>query len=317
MIDFRYHIVSIVSIFLALAVGIVLGAGPLQGRLGDTLSKEVSGLRKTKSDLNTQLTATKKDVTNLNNFAKGLAPELVTGRLTGRSVVLVRLPGSTDDVVKTITDELGDAGAKVNGTVKVTKAWTDPTKKDFRDGLAKSLAPLAGTDLPTGAAQDPGLADVLARGLVVTDISAADKNDSGATTALQGLKTGGLIDYSDKGPQLSTLAVVVAGPPTPGESDQVQRDEATSYAVVARALDARSAGAVAVSDQTATNSGGALEALRSDKQASAAVSTVDDVDQPIGLITLVMAIREQLTGKAGQYGVGVGADSVVPDLTTP
>ena len=31
MIDFRYHLVSIVSIFLALAVGIVLGAGPAQG----------------------------------------------------------------------------------------------------------------------------------------------------------------------------------------------------------------------------------------------------------------------------------------------
>ena len=33
MIDFRYHIVSIVSIFMALAVGIVLGAGPLEGEL--------------------------------------------------------------------------------------------------------------------------------------------------------------------------------------------------------------------------------------------------------------------------------------------
>ena len=55
MIDFRYHVVSIVSIFLALAVGIVLGAGPLQGRLGDTLSKEVSGLRKDKTNLNNQL----------------------------------------------------------------------------------------------------------------------------------------------------------------------------------------------------------------------------------------------------------------------
>ncbi len=38
MIDFRYHIVSIVSIFLALAVGIVLGAGPLQNQLGITLT---------------------------------------------------------------------------------------------------------------------------------------------------------------------------------------------------------------------------------------------------------------------------------------
>ena len=55
MIDFRYHLVSIVSIFLALAVGIVLGAGPLKGELGNTLNKEVAGLRKDKIDLNKQL----------------------------------------------------------------------------------------------------------------------------------------------------------------------------------------------------------------------------------------------------------------------
>ena len=42
MIDFRYHLVSIVSIFLALAVGIVLGAGPLQGQIGDTLTAEIT-----------------------------------------------------------------------------------------------------------------------------------------------------------------------------------------------------------------------------------------------------------------------------------
>ena len=30
MINFRYHVVSIIGIFIALAVGVVLGAGPLQ-----------------------------------------------------------------------------------------------------------------------------------------------------------------------------------------------------------------------------------------------------------------------------------------------
>ncbi len=42
MIDFRYHLVSIVSIFLALAVGIVLGAGPLQDQVGNTLTSEIT-----------------------------------------------------------------------------------------------------------------------------------------------------------------------------------------------------------------------------------------------------------------------------------
>ena len=38
MIDFRYHLVSIASIFMALAVGIVLGAGPLKEDIGNTLT---------------------------------------------------------------------------------------------------------------------------------------------------------------------------------------------------------------------------------------------------------------------------------------
>jgi Copper transport outer membrane protein, MctB len=317
MIDFRYHIVSIVSIFLALAVGIVLGAGPLQGRLGDTLSKEVAGLRNDKSKLNTELRTVTANVSDLNNFAKAVGPELITGRLAARSITIVRLPGSSDGIVNSISDAIDQAGAKVNGTVKVTKAWTDPDKKALRDGLATSLAPLARSDIPVGASQDQGLASVLARGLVVTDSSAADKADAGATTALKGLKTGGLIDYSGDGPLPATMAIVVAGPPTPGESDQLQRDEAGAYAVVTRALDAQSAGGIAASDPSAATSGGTLEALRSDKQASAAVSTVDDADQPMGVITVVLALREQLAGSAGQYGVGVGATKIIPAFTSP
>lgn len=45
MVDFRYHLVSLVSVFLALALGIILGAGPLQNSIGDTLSGQVETLR--------------------------------------------------------------------------------------------------------------------------------------------------------------------------------------------------------------------------------------------------------------------------------
>ena len=45
MIDFRYHLVSLISVFLALAVGIVLGAGPLRESLGDQLAGQVEQLR--------------------------------------------------------------------------------------------------------------------------------------------------------------------------------------------------------------------------------------------------------------------------------
>ena len=54
MIDFRYHLVSLISVFLALAVGIVLGAGPLRENLGDQLAGQVEQLRTEKDQLRTQ-----------------------------------------------------------------------------------------------------------------------------------------------------------------------------------------------------------------------------------------------------------------------
>ena len=74
MIDFRYHIVSIVSIFLALAVGIVLGAGPLQDQLGNTLTNQVSDLRKQKSELAAELRDANQTIDDTNAFIKAHDP---------------------------------------------------------------------------------------------------------------------------------------------------------------------------------------------------------------------------------------------------
>ena len=93
MIDFRYHLVSIVSIFLALAVGIVLGAGPLKGELGDTLNKEVAGLRQDKADLNRQLQEARAGTEARDAYIADTNPIMLAGVLQDRRVALVVLPG--------------------------------------------------------------------------------------------------------------------------------------------------------------------------------------------------------------------------------
>ena len=103
MIDFRYHLVSIVSIFLALAVGIVLGAGPLQQQIGQTLTNQVSQLRKDKAELRSQLDTQAHELEAADQFAEAVTPELVGSRLGGRSVVLVMLPGADSSVADDIT----------------------------------------------------------------------------------------------------------------------------------------------------------------------------------------------------------------------
>ena len=50
MIDFRYHIVSIVAIFFALGAGVVLGAGPLKGTGSELVASQAEKDRQQLAD---------------------------------------------------------------------------------------------------------------------------------------------------------------------------------------------------------------------------------------------------------------------------
>jgi hypothetical protein len=314
VIDFRYHLVSIVSIFLALAVGILLGAGPLQEDLGKTLSNQVSTLRKEKDVLRTQLQQAEARVDASDKFVTAVTPALTESRLGGRSAVIVTLPGTDASLVTGVTKALTSSGATVSGTVEVQDAWADPAKRSFRDQLLASLAPLVGLEEASGSL-DTRMGALLARALVVDRVSDADQPSTNATQALTALKEAGLTSFDGDGPAPATLAVVVA--PAPDESlpsDQQDTDVAAWVALAAQ-LDAASNGAVVVGDEGGTATGGLVGAVRSDDAVAAKVSTVDDIAAAMGRIALVYALRQQMVGQAGQYGVGKSASALLPPLT--
>ena len=142
MIDFRYHLVSIVSIFLALAVGIVLGAGPLKEDIGTRLTEQMTALRAEKTQLRTELDTARRGTSARDAFLSALAPEIMKDQLTGKIVALVIAPGTEADLVKNTTVSLVAAGAKVGSTVTLTDAWADPAKTTSRNNLATRLAAL-------------------------------------------------------------------------------------------------------------------------------------------------------------------------------
>ena len=112
VIDFRYHLVSIISVFLALAVGIVLGAGPLQGNLGDQLSDQVAALRTEKQTLNDKLTVSEKLVDGSDEYAAAVQPRVVRGRLTGHRAVVVVMPSADGTMVSNLEDVVTQSGAR-------------------------------------------------------------------------------------------------------------------------------------------------------------------------------------------------------------
>jgi Copper transport outer membrane protein, MctB len=219
MIDFRYHLVSLVSVFLALAVGIVLGAGPLKGTIADTLSSSVEQLRGEAANLRSQRDTAQAAADNRDTFTAAVSPTLVGQQLVGGNVVVITLPGADTDAVKPLTRALTLAGAKMTGQIDIKDAWTEPGKaKDRADAAASIGASVTSTTaaqpasspaaLPGVQASGVQASGVPASGLAVTapnatpTVSGADQTQS----ALSGLLSRALVTRSAGTVQLDATA---------------------------------------------------------------------------------------------------------------
>jgi hypothetical protein len=311
VIDFRYHLVSIVSIFLALAVGIVLGAGPLKEDLGNTLTSEVKNLRTDKAALRTELDAADKATKARDDFTEASNRSLLAGRLTDTTVSVIVLPGADQGVVKSTSATLAAAGAKIGSTVTVQDAWVDPDKATFRATLGSNLA--SGVGVPV----DEGGSDVINAVLARSVLTKAGSTAQGARATLESLRTGELVKYS--GTVVPSTVAVVVGGPVAGNSADDRTNRATALAKLAGALDDAGAGAVLVApslDPKATNAASVVTTARADGDLAKQLSTVDDVDLPMGQASVVFGLLEQEAGRAGQYGLAADAAAAFPQLAT-
>jgi hypothetical protein len=102
--------------------------------------------------------------------------------------------------------------------------------------------------------------------------------------------------------------VIAAKPPTPLPDNSTYGDAVDFI----KGLDLGSAGVVVAGTPDSANDGGLLKAVRSDSEATKIVSSVDVADIPSGQMTVVFALAEQLTGKAGQYGAINAKNGVAP-----
>jgi hypothetical protein len=331
MIDFRYHLVSLVSVFLALAVGIVLGAGPLKEPIASGLSQSVAQLRQDRDIKSDQLKTAQAGLANRDTFAAAVQPQLVADQLGGRSVVLVTLPGADGDAIKPLTTAVTGAGAKVTGRIDVQNAWTDPADAAVRNRAVASLtaglgvtadSPSRATPAPTpsgGTATQAEAAQLLARAVLTTELSASEKTDQSARTILDGLSRAGLIEVNGDVPGRATQAVLLVPGVTeavdgarPSPSAVGSADPIPAWLTLAESLDAGSTGAVVTGPASAATSGGTVSAVRGNPALAGVVSTVDTGGTPMGDITTVLALREQQLGKAGHYGFGDRARAPLP-----
>lgn len=310
MIDFRYHLVSIISIFLALAVGIVLGAGPLQANIGDQLADQVAALRTEKQELNTRLATSEELVSAGDDYATAVSGRVVGGRLETRQVVAIVLPSAEDNLVSAVESTVAASGAEINAQVTIAPDWFDPSMAGERDQAARAAATALG--LSSSDAGDALLAQVLARIVVSTD--AAGPSES-RTTALKVLVDAGLVDTTVEALDPGDVAVVSSGDIAGTES--VVTAQSDAIRALGQALAEGSAAAVVAGGEPSSAAGqpvssDAVSAIREVSETAAVISTVDHARDGSGPAIVVLAIESELAGRVGHYGIAAGATATVP-----
>ncbi|WP_329520409.1 copper transporter [Spirillospora sp. NBC_01491] len=307
MIDFRYHLVSIVAIFLALALGIVLGSTTLSGSVTDTLRRQASAAAKSANDARQQQRQMQHQIDGEERFAGGLAPQIVADRLKGQSVVVIETPGASNDSIEQVSELAKNAGAAVTGRVTVQKKFLDDDQVESVDELAARLKP-EDLDLPGTAGAYEKAGAVLASAIVTRDAAKSGREDATGGAVLNGFRQAGYVTTSGKPGQHATLAVVIAPSAPYGEGGEVDNKALISLAT---ALDAADRGTVVGGPFTAAQEGGLIKALR-DSDAEKSVSTGDMVDTASGRVVTILALQNELSGKSGHYGIGSGVGGYLP-----
>jgi hypothetical protein len=301
VVNLRYHLVSLAAVLMALAAGVVLGAGPLANAVSQTIgpaaTPSASASASTQAAL-AQLQAT----TGYDDAAiAALSAKVVKGTLNGTRVVVVVAPGVSVELTNGTADLLRSAGATVTGVVHLTPAWTDPSQATVLAGITDQLAPPDAK--PGDGSQASASASALAAAVLATKRADLGVASVPATALLAGLQQGGFLTLTGTPDRAAGLAVLLG--PSSARSG-------AGLAPLAAALAAAGTGAVTAAPRGSAAASGLVGMIRADAKARATVTTVDCVDLAAGRVALVLALARDRAGHHGQYGLGPGADAPLP-----
>ena len=304
MISFRYHVVSILAVLLALAAGVALGGGPLSelGRGGDDAT-ELAEARS--QELTRRLDEASLTDSFQDEFAQDLAAGAVTGSLAGRPVVMITMPGADEGVVSSLSDLVADAGGSVSGTFAVQPTLVSDSEKSLVDTLGSQLVERPeGKDVAASAPTYERMGQLIGRAVasVADDGGAADTTSKDLLSSLKGAEL--LVHEGGSGTR-GSLVVVVLGdePESPDESDKIFSGLLTGLA--------EQSDGVVLAATTRSGNDGLLSVLRDDVAFSANVSTADSSETTAGRIAAVLALAEDGRGTTGHYGA-FGIDGPLP-----
>ncbi|RKO66784.1 copper transporter [Desulfofundulus salinus] len=286
IINLRYHIASLVAVFLALGLGILVGSTMLgndaltkqQKQLADKLMVQMEQLREKNEAVEARANALEMDNQKQKQFEKQVLPVLVRDRLTGYRLAIIETNsyGFPDDLIAT----LRLAGAEVESITTVLNGF-------YINGQDQTLQRQLGWSNLTNEQLTTRLAGEIARGLV-----------KGKSKVLDVLVEENLIKITGNyGVPLD--GVIIIG----GSQD---RDMVRVQTLDLPLIDTLLQYKIPVYGVEETN---VLYSYMPDYQKKR-ITTVDNIDTIPGQVALVIA----LTGKPGHYGVKPTAQKLLPEM---
>jgi hypothetical protein len=307
LINFRYHIVSLMAVFLALAVGIVLGVTLLSDPANETIQAQAAADRKELQEIRAELTQRNALDAYRDSYAAKVGTPLTANALQGDNVAIIVMPDAPTRVVSTISEAITAAGGVVVSNVEVNRSVFDPAKKDEVTEVVGPLAAKAGGVANDTLATQYGR--VLAQGLLA---KSSGPSDAASTEALDALSSAKLVSVDSKVTQRASLAVVVTAAAPAADQPKIGNDIVTAHVQTDFALRDGATGLVVAGPNSDDVAGTDVQVIRTPGTNADLVSTVDVADLPSGVTTTVLALQEQSRGGQGHYGAT--GDAVAPDL---
>ena len=304
MVNFRYHVVSLAAVFLALALGVILGAGPLQNQVksisdGEDFQEQLAASQ-------AELQATAEEGQQYATYVDALADELLPGALDGLKVVTVSMPGANAADVEQLVQAAELAGATVVGSVELTESWISLGQREYRETLS---APVA-SHLTHEAASETS-DGVLAQALV--EVISTTGSEQDLMRQILADETTPLVVPGTM-PEEPATAAILAGSVEPllSSDDTAEEEDQAQVSVqavvdLANALGTLPDGAVAVGK--AVEDEDLITRLR---QADASITTVDQLGSQMAVVNAVLSLGTEGDGKYGQ-----GIDALEPAAPLP
>jgi hypothetical protein len=281
----RYHATSLIAVFLALAVGILIGAQFGGDALTETRKNLEQSLVGNLQDARSHADDLSSELGHTEEFDEKVYPVLTRDRLQGKRIAVVAMGGMPSEITAAVEEALGPTGAKLVG-VGVVREPVDT------QSLAEQLSKTRFAEVQTNPEELTELGVGVGRQIVI-----------GGT--LPEVVRGQLFSHASG--EFGPLDAVIVVRDQPTEMGPVQRSTASLLeTALLQGITATRVPAVGV-ESTSTEPS-SISFFQSND-----LSSVDDIDTTAGQLALVVA----LAGEEGSFGVKSSADRLLPDLSAP